>query len=79
MSVFTSARKMTAKEQLAYDLGFHEGKTAALDSIVRCKDCVHWVEDIGWCNLHSHILASGEWTMFDPDYYCADAERSEGE
>lgn len=32
---------MTAKERLAYDLGFHEGKTAALDSIVRCKDCKH--------------------------------------
>lgn len=49
------------------------------DAVVRCRECKHWVEDIGWCNLYSHILASGEWTMFDPDYYCADGERSEGE
>lgn len=30
MSVFEASRKMTSREQTAYDLGFHEGRNAAI-------------------------------------------------
>lgn len=30
MSVMTTSRKMTSREQTAYDLGFHEGMNAAI-------------------------------------------------
>ncbi len=30
MSVMKSSRKMTSREQTAYDLGFHEGQNAAI-------------------------------------------------
>ena len=30
MSVLKSSRKMTSREQTAYDLGFHEGQNAAI-------------------------------------------------
>ena len=30
MSIFETSRRMTAREQAAYDLGFHEGKNSAI-------------------------------------------------
>ncbi len=30
MSVFEASRKMTGREQTAYDLGYHEGQNAAI-------------------------------------------------
>ena len=30
MSVLETSRKMTSREQTAYDLGFHEGRNAAI-------------------------------------------------
>jgi hypothetical protein len=59
--------------------------TADVVEVVRCKDCMHWHKDEGWCDKHSHfILPNGEfchvwesadWKMFDADYFCADGER----
>lgn len=56
--------------------------------VVRCKDCKHWHEHLGWCDKHSHFIKYGtdgeefchpwesaEWKMFDADYWCADGER----
>ena len=32
-----------------YDKGYNDGHRAAMDSIVRCKDCRWYLEDVGWC------------------------------
>lgn len=58
-------------------------------SVVRCKDCMHWHENIGWCDKHSHFILrdgsfchpweSTEWKMFDADYFCADGERRDSD
>lgn len=55
--------------------------------VVRCKDCEHWHEDIGGCDIHSHFQSSNgefchpwessDWKMFTPDYFCADGKRRE--
>lgn len=54
-------------------------------AVVRCKDCKHWYEEQGWCNMHSHFIGadgefchpweSVEWKMFDANYFCKDGER----
>ncbi len=53
--------------------------------VVRCRDCEHWHEETGWCDKHSHFVdrlgdfcypeESGDWKMFDADYFCKDGER----
>ena len=53
--------------------------------VVRCKNCKHWNEETGWCNLHSHFIdskgeachpwESSEWTMFNDNDFCSDGER----
>ena len=45
--------------------------------VVRCKECKHWDDShgIGWCDCHSKILPTGDWTMFNADDYCSYAER----
>ena len=57
--------------------------------VVRCRDCKKYHERLGWCNEHSHFKdaegefchpwESAEWKMFDPDYFCADGERKDGD
>lgn len=57
--------------------------------VVRCKDCKHYHADLGWCDEHSHFVdeersfcyphESTEWKMFEPDYFCADGERKDGD
>ena len=72
--------------------GFHEAdgvifRMPTIDAVpvVRCKECKHWHEELGWCDRHSnfvdsdgafcHPWESTEWTMFDADYFCKDGER----
>ena len=55
--------------------------------VVRCKDCKHWHEEIGWCNEHSHFIGaegeachpweSSDWKMLDADDFCSYGERKE--
>ena len=57
--------------------------------VVRCKDCEHWHEETEWCDKHSHFVdrlgdfcypeESGDWKMFDADYFCKDGERKDNE
>ena len=57
--------------------------------VVRCKECKHYHAETGWCDKHSHFVSSEgefrqpwesiEWKMFEPDYFCADGERKDGE
>ena len=57
--------------------------------VVRCKDCKHWFEEIGWCTKHSHFIGvdgkachpsqSSEWEKFNADDFCSYGERREGE
>ena len=57
--------------------------------VVRCKDCKHWQEETEWCDKHSHFVdrvgdfcypeESGDWKMFDADYFCKDGERKDNE
>lgn len=59
--------------------------SADVKTVVHCRDCKHWHEDIGWCDIHSHFQSSNgefchpwessDWKMFPPDYFCADGER----
>jgi hypothetical protein len=64
LSVFESSRKMTVREQTAYDLGFHEGRNAAVihgrwekseyNGFLRCDQCKdvyipkEWLTDGKW-------------------------------
>lgn len=53
--------------------------------IVRCKDCLHWHKETGWCDIHSHFIdtdgeachpwESHEWEMFGEKYFCKDGKR----
>lgn len=56
-----------------------EAPAVDAEPVIRCKDCEFYddKEDIGWCKIHSQLLESGVWTMFDPDDYCSLAERRE--
>ena len=75
-----------ALEQLA-DYGISLGERADVVKVVRCKDCKHWHEETGWCDVHSHFVdrlgdfcypeESGDWKEFDGDYFCNDGERKE--
>ena len=57
--------------------------------VVRCKECKHYHAKLGWCDEHSHFIdedrdfcyphESAEWKMFEPDYFCADGERKDGD
>ena len=46
--------------------------------VVRCSECEHYHEGLGWCDVHSHFVDSGaDWKMFDEDYFCKDGERKD--
>ena len=48
--------------------------------LVRCRDCAHYTNpEIGWCDIHSHLTSSDEWTTFNDDSFCSDGERRDGE
>lgn len=53
--------------------------------VVRCRNCKHWNEETGWCDIHSHFQGSdgefchpwesNDWKVFPVYYFCADGER----
>lgn len=53
--------------------------------VVRCRNCKHWNEETGWCDIHSHFQGSDgefchpwesiDWKTFPADYFCADGKR----
>ena len=53
--------------------------------VVRCRNCKHWNEETGWCDIHSHFqysdgefcrpMESNDWKVFPVYYFCADGER----
>lgn len=57
--------------------------------VVRCKECIHYTDEIGWCDVHSCFIdrdgtpcspsESSNWKMFDEDYFCKDGERKDGD
>ena len=57
--------KYTAQEQ-AFKRGYEKGYKAALDSIVRCKDCAEWDEKEQECK---------HWYGFYADNFCSYGEK----
>lgn len=61
--------------------------TVEAKPVVHCKDCEHWHEETGWCDVHScfvnskgeacHPWESNDWKMFAEDYFCADGKKVE--
>ena len=44
--------------------------------VVRCKNCQHWDEDTGFCDVNSHFYEFGMyWDIFEEDDYCSYGER----
>lgn len=44
--------------------------------VVRCRDCIHWDSETGWCNNHSasddHDM---DWNIYNDDDFCSYGER----
>lgn len=72
-------------EYFVYCQDIDEAPTVDAVPVIRCRDCKHWHEDIGWCDIHSHFQysdgefchpwESSDWKMFPADYFCADGKR----
>ena len=46
--------------------------------VVRCRDCRHWNEETGFCNLNSHFSMDGlDWDVFNDDDFCSQGERKQ--
>ena len=41
--------KALAYDRNQYDKGYTDGHRDAFDTIVRCKDCKHWLKDVAGC------------------------------
>ena len=50
-------------------------------SVVRCKDCKHWLNKtgIGWCEINSRMSLDGHWNPFYENDYCSYGERKTDE
>lgn len=40
----------------------------ALEEPIKCGECKHWDEYVGWCRMHNEYI-------FNDDYFCNKAER----
>lgn len=48
--------------------------------VVRCKDCLFWERDIGFCHYHSRYYDGGaSWDIFNEDDFCSYGERKEND
>lgn len=44
--------------------------------VVRCKDCLYWETQIGFCHQNSQYYNDGEsWDIYQPDEFCSRGER----
>lgn len=55
----------------------HEWKSepTRYENVVRCKDCKHYVEEVGAC-IKSDIIRS-DMRIIMPNWFCADGERKD--
>lgn len=70
-----------------FDLKFDIDEAPTIDAVpvVRCKDCKHYRDSIGWCDEHSYFRDSDgdpcgpdespDWRMFSRDDFCSDGVR----
>lgn len=49
--------------------------------VVRCKDCLYWERDTGFCHYHSRYYDGGaSWDIFfNEDDFCSYGERNEND
>lgn len=53
---------------------------AGVAPVVRCKDCLFWERDIGFCHYHSRYYDGGaSWDIFNEDDFCSYGERKEND
>ena len=62
---------MTIREE-GYAEGYRDGYSKRDEEIVRCKDCKHYDSETQSC-------LDGLDGIFQPDWYCADGERKDGD
>ena len=65
-----------------YEKGYMDGKAAAMDELIRCKDCKHYdnSEGICWCHLNSKFFPGGvDWHRFPEDGFCSYGEREDND
>lgn len=67
MSILEASRKMTSREQTAYDLGFHEGQNAA---IVHGRWEKAHISGYLKCNCCKDAFIYGEWLESGKWNYC---------
>ena len=62
-----------------YNKGYRDGKAAAEDELVRCKDCKHWEECEGVClKIYSDGAVSPyAWQYRKPDDFCSYGEKKD--
>ena len=61
---------------------FTEWLNTTVDAVevVRCKNCEHWDEDTGFCDVNSHFYEFGMfWDIFEENDYCSYGERKTDE
>jgi hypothetical protein len=66
--------EIAENEQRVYDKGYADGKRDAMDSLVHCKDCKHWLHDFPGC---TDAIGRCEWAnyMVGCNGYCVYGER----
>lgn len=63
-------------EGVVYVQDIDEAPTVDAVYVVRCKDCIHWDSETGWCNQNSafddHDM---DWNIYNDDDFCSFGER----
>lgn len=53
-----------------------EAPTVDAVEVVRCKDCIYWDSETGWCNNHSAFDDNDmDWNTYNDDDFCSCGER----
>lgn len=69
-------------DTVAWNIGSEIKALPAADvaPVVRCKDCLFWERDIGFCHYHSRYYDGGaSWDIFNEDDFCSYGERKEND
>lgn len=58
-----------------------DAPAADVAPVVRCKDCLYWERDTGFCHYHSRYYDGGaSWDIFfNEDDFCSYGERNEND
>lgn len=84
----TAIAKLTALEVTAPSATMTDAKRLLADMpaadvapVVRCKDCLYWERDTGFCHYHSRYYDGGaSWDIFfNEDDFCSYGERNEND